>query len=134
MDKKDSLVKAIAEIFYEKRATMGISQQELANRCGVSQMTVQRVESAHGGTKIENLIDMADSLQINLGSIFRKFKDPMAVDVKIADQSNQEESEWDKINKKVKKLSQEEREWLSDICVKVLERPRKNVRSSLRQS
>ena len=58
-----------AQIAYrvaERRATMGLSQRELAERCGTTQSAIARLERGGRPPRIDTLLRIADALDCDL--------------------------------------------------------------------
>jgi predicted transcriptional regulator len=56
----------IADQVAERRAEMGLSQRELAARCGTTQSAIARLERGGRPPRIDTLLRIADALQCDL--------------------------------------------------------------------
>ena len=56
------------------RKEQGMTQMQLAEKCGVSRNHIQRIETAATSCSLDTLIDSAQSLKIPLKKLF-EFKD-----------------------------------------------------------
>lgn len=56
----------IAERVAERRADMGLSQRELAERCGTTQSAIARLERGGRPPRIDTLLRIAEALQCEL--------------------------------------------------------------------
>jgi len=57
---------AIAEQVSERRAELGLSQRELAERVGTTQSAIARLERGGRPPRIDTLLNIADALQCDL--------------------------------------------------------------------
>jgi ribosome-binding protein aMBF1 (putative translation factor) len=56
----------IAERVAERRGAMGLSQRELAERCGTTQSAIARLERGGRPPRIDTLLRIAEALQCEL--------------------------------------------------------------------
>lgn len=56
----------IADRVVEQRAAMGLSQRELAERCGTTQSAIARLERGGRPPRIDTLLRIAEALQCEL--------------------------------------------------------------------
>ena len=56
----------IADRVIEQRAAMGLSQRELAERCGTTQSAIARLERGGRPPRIDTLLRIAEALQCEL--------------------------------------------------------------------
>ena len=56
----------IADRVADRRATMGLSQRELAELCGTTQSAIARLERGGRPPRIDTLLRIADALQCDL--------------------------------------------------------------------
>src|SRR3954468_15272716 len=56
----------IADRVAERRAEMGMSQRDLAERCGTTQSAIARLERGGRPPRIDTLLRIADALQCDL--------------------------------------------------------------------
>ena len=57
---------AIADQVAERRLALGLSQQQLAERCGTTQSAIARLESGGRPPRIDTLLRIADALDSEL--------------------------------------------------------------------
>jgi transcriptional regulator with XRE-family HTH domain len=116
MISKELLIKNLGEIVVRVRKEKKITQDELARIAGTSPMTVQRVETARGGTRLENLITILQALDLRFVDIFREIEgDPQEV--------QKHHTAWDDVAAKIEAMTPYEREWLAGVFSKVMEKP-----------
>lgn len=68
---KDSFVKFIGENIYLRRKDLDLTQEELADKVGVTQDTISRVENGTTPPKFEKLPDYAGALGCSVLDLFR---------------------------------------------------------------
>lgn len=56
------------------RKEQGLTQMQLAEKCGISRNYIQRIETAASSCTVNTLIDIADALSIPLKKLF-EFRD-----------------------------------------------------------
>jgi predicted transcriptional regulator len=56
----------IADRVADRRTTMGLSQRELAERCGTTQSAIARLERGGRPPRIDTLLRIAEALQCDL--------------------------------------------------------------------
>ena len=56
----------IADRVAERRAAMGLSQRQLAERCGTTQSAIARLERGGRPPRIDTLLSIADALHCDL--------------------------------------------------------------------
>jgi ribosome-binding protein aMBF1 (putative translation factor) len=56
----------IADRVAERRTTMGLSQKDLADRCGTTQSAIARLERGGRPPRIDTLLRIADALNCDL--------------------------------------------------------------------
>ena len=61
----------------EYRFTLNMSQQDLANRCGVSRETICRIEKNHTNPSLELAYHIAKSLDTTIEELFLLDKEPL---------------------------------------------------------
>ena len=59
-------------IIFTLRHNLGLSQQCLASRCGVTQQFIQRIEKGKVKPSIRTLIKIADALGVTVNELIRK--------------------------------------------------------------
>ena len=72
------------------RKEKGITQEELANRTGMSYKTINAIENGNKGTKIDTLILMAEELETTLDYIILGRKSDVEVSVLLSHVSEEE--------------------------------------------
>ena len=126
MDNKKMLLKSLGEVLHRLRKEKKLSQEQLGVMAGTSSMTVKRLESATAGTRVDNLMAIAQVLGISLAELFREVEGYDGDDNRISDPT------MNKMVNTINKLTSSEREWLSKQVDIVLENPWKpnNCRES----
>lgn len=56
----------IAQVFAERRVTLRLTQETLADLAGVSRYSVQSLERGSGSTKIGSLLEIAEVLGLHM--------------------------------------------------------------------
>lgn len=115
-DKTTLILKSLGEAIYRLRKEKKLSQEELGKATGSSQMTVKRLESATVGTRIDNLVSIADSLGVKLTDLFAQIEG-------VTDWKSSDKTKWGTIQKKINSLTATEREWLAKVIDEILESP-----------
>jgi transcriptional regulator with XRE-family HTH domain len=70
----DNLVK-IATILSTRREKLGITQFELAEMVGLSDLTIRNIEKGKTGTSVGNFINVANRLGYNLELTIKRMSD-----------------------------------------------------------
>jgi putative transcriptional regulator len=65
-DIKDHLATAI----YTRRTSLGYTQQQLADVCGIDRKTINRIENGHFSPNLDTLVRIFDILDIKSKSVF----------------------------------------------------------------
>ena len=52
------------------RKEQGLTQMQLAEKCGISRNYIQRIETASSSCTLDTLIDIAEALQIPIEKLF----------------------------------------------------------------
>ena len=63
------------EIVRERRAELGLSQEELAERCGFDRKSISRVETGAFSPSLDRVWRLADGLEVPLADLFATFDD-----------------------------------------------------------
>ena len=69
-DGPNSLAKAVGMVIYEKRKTLGLTQAALAEKLGIGQQSLSRIEQGRMAPKFERLQDIADVLECSVADLF----------------------------------------------------------------
>jgi transcriptional regulator with XRE-family HTH domain len=67
----NSLAKAVGGIIYEKRKALGLTQAVLAEKLGIGQQSLSRIEQGRMAPKFERLQDIAEALECGVADLFR---------------------------------------------------------------
>lgn len=70
--KKDSINKVLGEIFKEYRLKNKLTQENIAEKLGISVKYISRIENGIGGVKVETLVNYMNILSISPNVIFDK--------------------------------------------------------------
>lgn len=116
-DKTALILKSLGEIIYKLRKEKKMTQEELGKITGTSQMTVKRLESATVGTRVDNLVAIADALGLKLTDLFSKIEGVSAPETQIDD------TNWGNIQLKVNELTATERNWVANVVNEILASP-----------
>ena len=71
-DGSHSLTKAVGMVIYEKRKALGLTQAALAEKLGIGQQSLSRIEQGRMAPKFERLQDIADVLECGVADLFRR--------------------------------------------------------------
>lgn len=115
-DKTTLILKSLGEAIYRLRKEKKMSQEELGKATGSSQMTVKRLESATVGTRIDNLVSIADALGVKLTDLFAQIEG-------VTEWKPSDKTKWATIQKKVASLTATEREWIAGVIDEILASP-----------
>ncbi len=66
-----SVTKTLGARFAKLRKGAGLTQEKLAERCGVTDQTIGRLERGDHLPSIERLAEIADALGVDLGDVIR---------------------------------------------------------------
>lgn len=117
MDNKKVLLKSLGEVLHRLRKEKKLSQEQLGVMAGTSSMTVKRLEGATASTRVDNLVAIANVLDISLSDLFKEVEGCEDTDIKMSDPTMK------KIVNAINKLTSTEREWLSKQVEVVLTNP-----------
>ncbi len=110
-------IEKLGEVLGRIRREKVLSQMSLGQASETSQMTVQRLESGHGGgTKIESLMGIATVLEIPLSDVFYEIEQG-------ENESKEMKSQWDLLIERLNKLTPSSKEWIGSIIEKALDHP-----------
>ena len=71
-EKKVDIDKILGEIFKEYRIKNKLTQEEIAEKLGISVKYISRIENGTGGVKVETLVNYMNILGISPNVIFEK--------------------------------------------------------------
>ncbi len=66
LDREISLSMALAQVVYDRRKALGLSQEELARRCGLTQAKISRIEGSDTVPTLSLLAKLAKGLEASL--------------------------------------------------------------------
>ncbi|MFH8450935.1 helix-turn-helix domain-containing protein [Streptomyces fungicidicus] len=66
LDREISLSMALAQVVYDRRKALGLSQEELARRCGLTQAKISRIEGSDTVPTLPLLAKLATGLSASL--------------------------------------------------------------------
>ena len=69
-DKKNNIDKILGEIFKEYRIKNKLTQENIAEKLGISVKYISRIENGTGGVKVETLVNYINILSISPNVIF----------------------------------------------------------------
>ncbi|MBF0207071.1 MAG: helix-turn-helix transcriptional regulator [Oligoflexia bacterium] len=110
-------IKKFGDLVCRLRKEKGLSQEELGKLGHTSQMTIQRIESATGGTKLESIIAVADGFGLGLVDLFKEVEERAPQEIK--DFS----AEWRKLSLEVNSLSGDKKRWLIRVLKEIIKYP-----------
>ena len=64
------------DVVREKRAELGLSQEALAERCGVDRKSISRVETGTFSPSLDRVWRIADGLDIPISQLFAELAEP----------------------------------------------------------
>ena len=70
-DGSNLLTKTVGRIIYAKRKALGLTQAALAEKLGIGQQSLSRIEQGRMAPKFERLQDIADALACGVPDLFR---------------------------------------------------------------
>lgn len=79
-DDTNSLTRLVGRNIYSKRKRLGLTQEELAERIGIGQQSLSRMEKGRIAPKFERLQIIADTLMCPIADLFRE-NDPDTSDL-----------------------------------------------------
>jgi len=68
-------IKNLGKLISKLRKERGLSQAELGRQTNSSQMTIQRLESGSGGTRIDTLVAVAESFELSITDLWSHIED-----------------------------------------------------------
>lgn len=71
-DKKNNIDKILGEIFKEYRIKNKLTQENIAEKLGISVKYISRIENGTGGVKVETLVNYINILSISPNVIFER--------------------------------------------------------------
>ena len=71
-DGSNSMAQSVGSVIYEKRKALGLTQAALAEKLGIGQQSLSRIEQGRMAPKFERLRDIADALECGVADLFRK--------------------------------------------------------------
>lgn len=116
MSDSELMMKSLGEVLHRIRKERKLTQDELGKLTGTSQMTVKRLEASAVGTRLDNLVAVADALKVNLSDLFLEIEGKPS-------QKKKFESKWDTIVDKVNSLTATERNWFADVIEEIFQNP-----------
>lgn len=63
------------EAVRERRLAAGLSQEELAERCGVDRKSISRMETGTFSPRLDSVMNVAEALDVPLSTLFAGFGD-----------------------------------------------------------
>lgn len=64
------------DVVRERRAELGLSQEALAERCGVDRKSISRVETGTFSPSLDRVWRLADGLDLPISDLFAELGDP----------------------------------------------------------
>ena len=64
------------DVVRERRNELGLSQEALAERCGVDRKSISRVETGTFSPSLDRVWRLADGLDIPISELFAAFREP----------------------------------------------------------
>ena len=68
-------IKRLGKLVAKLRKERGLSQSELGRQTGSSQMTIQRLESGSGGTRLDTLVAIAQAFELSITDLWSHIED-----------------------------------------------------------
>ncbi len=67
----NSVKQNLAQVIYDRRTSLGVTQESLANNIGVDRKTINRIENGHFSPNLDTLVRIFDALSIKSQSVFQ---------------------------------------------------------------
>jgi DNA-binding XRE family transcriptional regulator len=67
----NSVKQNLAQVIYDRRTSLGVTQESLANNIGVDRKTINRIENGHFSPNLDTLVRIFTALNIKSQSIFK---------------------------------------------------------------
>lgn len=67
----NSVKQNLAQVIYDRRTLLGVTQESLANNIGVDRKTINRIENGHFSPNLDTLVRIFTALNIKSQSIFK---------------------------------------------------------------
>lgn len=65
-----TLYERVGKLVAAHRRRLGLTQQALADRCGLSSEMISRIENGHSGLRFSRIIDLSAALEIDPAELF----------------------------------------------------------------
>jgi len=99
------------------RKTKNLSRPDLAEKSGISVITIQRVEGGKAvGIGLDNLLALAKALDVNISDLLHEAEKGEASLKKI-------NSRWEYISERIENFTLNQKDWVAKILQDILERP-----------
>lgn len=68
----NSVKQNLAQVIYDRRTSLGVTQESLANNIGVDRKTINRIENGHFSPNLDTLVRIFTALNIKPQTVFGK--------------------------------------------------------------
>ena len=68
----NSVKQNLAQVIYDRRISLGVTQESLANNIGVDRKTINRIENGHFSPNLDTLVRIFTALNIKSQTVFGK--------------------------------------------------------------
>jgi len=68
----NSVKQNLAQVIYDRRTSLGVTQESLANNIGVDRKTINRIENGHFSPNLDTLVRIFTALNIKSQNVFGK--------------------------------------------------------------
>ncbi len=116
MESKE-LAEKLGNVINKVRRNKNISRNELAEKSGISGITIRRVETGQAlGLGLDNLLALAKALDVSMADILYETEKGEAA-------LHKSNSRWEYMVERVEKFTLNQRDWVARVLQEVIERP-----------
>ena len=67
----NTVKRTLAQVIYNRRTNLNVTQESLANNIGVDRKTINRIENEHFSPNLDTLVRIFTALDIKSNSVFK---------------------------------------------------------------
>jgi putative transcriptional regulator len=67
----NTVKQTLAQVIYNRRTNLNVTQESLANNIGVDRKTINRIENGHFSPNLDTLVRIFTALDIKSNSVFK---------------------------------------------------------------